>query len=395
MEKKYSLKFVLTLMFSTLALTSLVLGLLFYFYFQTPDKDRVNTDELDELLDVISTRFIGQYDVDELLEFAKRAIVDALDDDWTFYMNPEEYSDFLQNSDNRYHGIGVEVTLDDEFGGIRVRNVYRNSGAFNAGVLAGDVIVAIDGESIRGLDLTEIRTLLRRELDSIALITVLRDDIDLHDLTVLYSIVFTDPVEFQMLDGNIGYISLRNFEYGAASSFIDAVEALVKEGAVAFIYDVRSNNGGKVNEMTDILDFLLPEGEIFIAVSREGYERITMSDANFIDKPAVVLVNTFSFSGAEYFAAMLSEYEYAHTVGEQTTGKNRMQTTLRMTNGSAVHISTGEYLTKNRVSLYDIGGFTPDFIIPLTDDEFRLFIMGELDFGDDPQLQKALSLLKD
>jgi len=395
MEKKYSIRDMLTLMLSTLALTSVVLGLVFYVYLHLPGFAKNDSNELDELLDIISQRFIGEYDRDELIEEARRAIVYSLDDDWSYYMTPEEYEYFLQNSDNRYHGIGVEVTADEENGGIRVNNVYMNSGAHSAGIVTGDVIVAIDGESIRGWSMTEIRTALRRELDTTALITVLRYDGNFYDLTVVYSIIFTDPVKYEMLTGNIGYISLRNFEAGAADSFIDAVDTLIEQGAVAFIYDVRSNNGGKVTEMTRILDHLLPEGEIFIAVSYNGEEQITRSDASFIDRPAVVLVNQYSFSGAEYFTAVLSEYDYAFTVGEQTTGKNRMQTTLRLSTGAAVHLSTGEYLTPNRISLFSSGGFTPDYLVPLTEDEFRLFVSGDLSYDSDPQLQKAISLLKD
>jgi len=394
MEKKYSLKDMLTLMFSTLALTTVVLGLIFYVYLRFPVKNISDPQDFGELMDVISTRFIGEFDADELFEAARRAIVYALDDDWSYYMTAEEYERFLQNSDNRYHGIGVEVTTDEENGGIRVNNVYRDSGAELAGILPGDVIVAIDGESIRGWTMSEIRDALRRELDTTAVLTVLRYDGNYYDLTVIYSVIFTDPVTYEMLDRNIGYIELRNFESGAANSFINAVDTLISRGAVAFIYDVRSNPGGKVTEMTKILDYLLPEGEIFIAVSHTGDEQITMSDADFIDLPAVVLVNEFSFSGAEYFAAVLSEYDYAFTVGEQTTGKNRMQTTLRLSTGAAVHLSTGEYLTPNRISLFAEGGFTPDFLIPLSEEELRLFSRGELDFGDDPQLQKALLLLK-
>jgi carboxyl-terminal processing protease len=198
-----------------------------------------------------------------------------------------------------------------------------------------------------------------------------------------------------MLDGNIGYVRLRNFDEGAGDRFIAAVNELIESGAVAFIYDVRSNPGGRVGEVTQILDFLLPEGEIFISVDRSGEEQITMSDADFIDVPAVVLVNSYSFSGAEYFAAMLDEYDYAVTAGEQTTGKNRMQSTIALPNGGAVHISTGHYLTKNRVSLFDTDGYTPNYIVTLSEDEWNLFIRGNLEKDNDPQIQKAISVIAD
>jgi len=394
MYNRYSLKFVLTLVFSASALTCVIFSLLFYFHFGSlrPVTQRAeNTNEFTELLNVISNRFIGNFDLSDITDAAMRAAVDSLEDDWSFYMNAEEYTEYLATADNRYTGIGVEVNIEAE-NGVRVVGVYRNSGADIAGMRLDDLIIAVDGENIIGLSLIEIRALLRRPLGDSAVLTVIRNNEEL-DLTVLYNIVFIDPVTFEMLDNNIGYVILQNFEADAGNSFIAAVNELIEQGAVGFIYDVRSNNGGRVGEVTQILDFLLPEGEIFITVNRGGAEQITWSDANFIDIPAVVLVNSFSYSGAEFFAAMLSEYDYAPTVGEPTTGKNRMQTTIRLSNGGAVHLSTGHYLTKNRVSLFDTGGFTPDHVVEFSEKELELFMRGELELSEDRQLQMALSLL--
>jgi len=384
----------LTLVFTASALTCVILSVLFFLYIGNRDRTNAVSDGFAELIGVIDERFIGELDIDEITDAAKRAAVDALDDDWSYYMSPIEYAEFLRNSNNRYSGIGVDVMIDEETDGMKVLGVYSNSGADMAGIVIGDIVTAVDGESIIGLTLAEIRVMLRRPLGSTAVLTVLRADGEYQEITVLYDIVFTDPVSFEMLEGNVGYLALRNFEEDAAESFISAVNELISMGARGIIYDVRNNNGGRVSEVTQILDFLLPEGEIFISVDRSGIEKITRSDANFIDLPAVVLVNEFSYSGAEFFAAMLCEYDYAATVGEQTTGKNRMQTTIPLSNGGAVHISTGHYLTKNRISLYDIGGFTPEFIVPMTDEEMQLFHRGDLEKSADPQLLKALLLLE-
>ena len=406
MNRKYSLGVVLTLVLTASALTSLLLSLLFMLspqsnYLQLgPASQRqhreesISNDRFAELLHVIDERFIGNFDLTEITEAALRSAVDSLDDEWSYYMNPEEYASFLASSNNRYHGIGVEVKMDEETTGMLILGVYSDSGADLAGIVVGDIVTAVDGESILGLTLPDIRQMLRRPLGETAVLTVLRADGEYHDITVLYSIVFTNPVTFEMLHGSIGYVILRNFEEDSGDRFISAVNELIEMGAVAFIYDVRNNNGGRVTEVTKILDFLLPEGEIFISVDRSGVERITRSDAAFIDLPAVVLVNERSYSGAEFFAAMLFEYEYAVTIGEQTTGKNRMQTTIPLDNGGAIHLSTGHYLTKNRISLYDVGGFTPDFLIVMTDEERELFNRGDLERTLDPQFMKALSILQ-
>jgi len=418
MKERYSLKFVLTLVISTSALTALILSIVFFTSFYTnrnisvrPGSQNVNAtisesgnieterrdtniDDFGELLDIIETQFIGSYNIDEIINFAMAAAVDSLDDIWSHYMSPEEYTEFLATANNRYAGIGVTVMIDEETEGMKVLGVYEGSGAYQAGMVIGDIVVAVDGESIIGLSLNEIRYMLRRQIGETAEITVLRYDGEYEVLTVLFSIVFINPVSFEMLPGNIGYVRLRNFDQDAGVNFIEAVNTLIDMGAVAFIYDVRNNGGGRVNEVTRILDFLLPEGEIFISVDRSGVENIIMSDDNWIDMPAVVLVNSYSFSGAEFFAAMLYEYNYAATVGEQTTGKNRMQSTIPLANGGAVHISTGHYLTKNRISLFDVGGFTPQYLIDLTEEERAYFVRGQLDWDSDPQFQKALALLE-
>ncbi len=119
-----------------------------------------------------------------------------------------------------------------------------------------------------------------------------------------------------------------------------------------------------------------------------------MSDQDNVKLPSVILVNRFSFSAAEYFAACLSEYDYAVAVGQQTTGKNRSQITLPLPNGGALHISSGEYLTPNRVSLTEQGGFAPAYVIPMSDEDNALLYSGSLDPSKDIQLQKAIEILK-
>lgn len=395
MKKKYSLTFVLTSLFIAMSLTALVMCAIAYVAVQSIKGDVQEAENygFDEILGIIDDKYIGSYDPDELIVEAKRAVIDALDDNWSYYMTPDEFAQYLISSENTYHGIGVEVLMDDEAGGIKVTNVYSNSGAQAAGIVPGDTITAIDGASIRGLSLVDVRSALRRELGDTALLTVLRSSGDYEDVTVVYNVIFTDPVSFEMFDGNIGYIKLRNFDGESGKGFVDAVDTLVAEGAEALIFDVRSNFGGRVNEMAMMLDYLLPEGVIFISVDEYGREETIKSDAAFIDLPAVVLVNSNSYSGAEYFTATLSEYGYAVTVGEPTTGKNRMQATFRTSDGGAVHISTGMFLTPNHIDLFEQGGYTPDYVVPLSDEELIAFYSGEMSFDNDPQLQRAIELI--
>ena len=383
----------LTLMLLASTLTCLITSLILVSYYRVAPNIKGAVREYRELLEKIDNVYIGHFDVDEVSAAALHAAVEALGDRWSYYMTPVEYANYLDRSNNRFTGIGVGVVVDTETGYIRVQYVIKGSAAETAGLEAGDLITGVDGEDIHGNDIDELRTLLLRPIGETVDLSVLRADGDTQMITVVYSYVFNDPVEFELIGDEIGYVSLSNFDAGSADSFISAVQTLIEQGAEGFIFDVRSNGGGRVTEMTRILDFLLPEGEIFVTVDRSGREESIYSDAKMIDKPAVVLVNSNSFSAAEYFAATLREYGYAEIVGEHTTGKSRMQNNFVFPWGGALHISTSEYLTRNRVRLHDVGGLEPDHTVPLSDEEYMLFVTGRLDKDDDPQLQQALLLL--
>ena len=393
MRKLLRIIIILTLMLLASALTCLILALTIGRDLGILDNRFTDVREYAALLERIEDTYIGEYNKTEVKTAALRAAVDSLDDSWSYYFTSEEYAEYLDSSNNRFTGIGVNVVIDDETGGIRIQSIYKNSAASIAGILADDVIIAVDGESIIGIDMDQLSALLSRPIGETVVLSVIRNETVIDEIAVEYGYVFLDPVSFELFEGNIGYISLANFDGGSGIAFISAVDQLIEMGAVSLVFDVRNNGGGRVSEMTLILDYLLPEGEIFVAVDKEGIEDIIESTSEMIDLPCVVLINRYSYSAAEYFAATLSEYDYAITVGQKTTGKSRSQVTYRLPGGSAVHISTGQYLTKNRVSLYDTGGLTPDYEVDFTKDEMLLFLSGHLAYEDDPQLAASLNLL--
>jgi carboxyl-terminal processing protease len=140
-----------------------------------------------------------------------------------------------------------------------------------------------------------------------------------------------------------------------------------------------------------MLDYLLPEGEIFVSVSKDGTEKVETSDASCVEMPMAVLVNQNSYSAAEFFAAALREYDWATVVGQQTTGKGRSQITKRLSDGSALHISTKKYMTPSRVDLSEVGGITPDIEIEISDEDFTSLYYDQLSHEDDEQLQAAVN----
>ena len=224
------------------------------------------------------------------------------------------------------------------------------------------------------------------EKNTKVVLTVLREAQTL-DITVTRKVIHSKVAQGQMLTDTIGYVSIDNFHDAAAKETIVVIEELLGQGAEKLIFDVRDNPGGYVHEMVKLLDYLLPEGPLFRSVSYSGKEDLEESDAECLDLPMAVLINGNTYSAAEFFAAALSEYDWAVTVGAPTTGKGYYQTTIQLGDGSAVQLSTGAYTTPNGVNLTEVGGLTPD----VAEAAAETYVTVE----EDPQIQAAILALEE
>ena len=196
-----------------------------------------------------------------------------------------------------------------------------------------------------------------------------------------------------MLPGNVGLVTIANFDSRCASESIAAIESLLEQGATSLIFDVRYNPGGYAHELVQLLDYLLPEGDLFIAEDYLGNRSVDGSDASCLEIPMVVMVNGDSFSAAEFFAAALRDYEWATVVGEQTVGKGYFQQSFELSDGSAVNLSVGKYFTPGGISLAGIG-VTPDVEVTVDEETWIDIYYGYLEPEEDPQIQAALDLLR-
>ena len=318
--------------------------------------------KLDVLEKLITDRFIGEVDQTAIEDAAAGAMIAALGDRWSYYIPADEFAAYMEQMNNAYVGIGVTVMLGED-GNIQVVEVVSGGPAEEAGILANDQIIAVDGQSVSGMDLNDSKTLIQGEENTTVEITVKRDDGE-HTFTVTRRTIATPVVESQMLEGNIGFIAIANFNSNCAKETIAAIESLRSQGAQKLIFDVRNNPGGYAAELVEVLDYLLPEGKLFTTVDYTGKEHTDMSDAACLEIPMAVLVNGNSYSAAEFFAAAMAEYDAAVVVGEKTSGKGYFQTTFRLPDGSAVGLSIGKYFTPKGVSLEKVG-ITPDVPVVL------------------------------
>ena len=254
-----------------------------------------------------------------------------------------------------------------------------------------DLIVAVEGQDVTAASSTEVRDLVKGEEGTFVSITVRRQGEEV-TLSVERRQVQTPVAAGQMLNGNVGLVTIENFDSRCAEETIAAIESLLAAGAEKLIFDVRHNPGGYASELVKVLDYLLPEGELFRAVSYDGRENIDYSDESCLEIPMAVLVNGSSYSAAEFFAAAMAEYDAAIVVGEQTTGKGYFQQTYKLSDGSAVSLSVGKYYTPKGVSLAETG-ITPDILIPVEEETAAKIYYGTLDPMEDPHILAALEAL--
>lgn len=352
--------------------------------------------KLTQIRGLVDRYFIGEVDETKLADAAASGMIEGLDDEWSYYISAEDYASYLETVTNSYVGIGVTITSQDVKQGLKITDVTPDSPAYQAGLEIGDLVLAVEGRPImdgseNALDLTETKNLVRGEEGTQVTLTISHDGVE-RDVTITRAKIKTINVSWEMLDGQLALIRIRNFEQDASKDTIAAIKEARAQGAVALIFDVRYNPGGFKNELVKLLDYLLPEGPLFRSVDYNGKESVEYSDASFLDMPMVVLCNYQSYSAAEFFPAALQEYHAATIIGEQTYGKGRFQTTMKLDDGSAINISIGQYTTPNGVSL--VGkGITPDILVELSDEQKQQLYYNLLDKADDAQLQKAIELL--
>lgn len=349
-------------------------------------------DKLDELAGLIEYYFIGEADPAAMEDAAAAAMVDALGDRWSYYMTAGDYQAYLEQMRNAYVGIGITITIMEDESGFEVTKVNEGGPAEDAGMIAGDVIVGIEGQSAAGMTTTAARDLVRGKEGTMVNLTVLRDE-ETIEMTIERKTVQTPVAEYQMLDDQIGLVTIYNFDERCEQETLAAIEALLEQDAQALIFDVRGNPGGYKKELVNILDYLLPEGPLFRSEDYAGKVTVDESDAKYLDMPMAVLVDGNSYSAAEFFAAALDEYDAAIVVGTQTSGKGYFQSSFELDDGSAVGLSIGKYTTPNGVSLADVG-ITPEVYVEVDEETAFAIYAGTLEPADDPQIQAAIAALK-
>ena len=340
--------------------------------------------KLAQLYAMIDSRYVGQVDKTAITDIAAYAMVAALEDPWSYYIPADQYAAHLENENNEYVGVGIAISKRQDETGYDITDVTPNGPAQQAGILPGDIVTHADGHFLGELDMSEVRNIIMGKANTQVQFTVLREE-KILEFSVTRKTIHTPAATGQMLTDTVGLVRIDNFHWGCAKESIAVIEQLLDQGAQSLVLDVRDNPGGFTDELVELLDYLLPEGPLFKTVNEDGWEKVDQSDAQCLKLPMAVLINGNSYSAAEFFAAALSEYDWAVTVGEKTVGKGYYQVTKPLIDGSAVNLSVGKYYTPNGVNLAEVGGLTPD--VPV--EAAQIAVTPE----EDPQIMAAIAAL--
>ena len=337
---------------------------------------------------ILENEYIGELDDEQMLEMAIKGYVAGVGDEYTVYYTPAEMSDEYDTAMGNYVGIGIYMIVNYEEGTITVVETMENSPAADAGLKEGDIIYAVDGEEITPDNVQDMSNKIKGEENTTVKLGIKRDDETL-EIEVERRRIEVSHIESKMLDDDIAYIQISDFDGGVAKEFKENYEKLASQGAKSLIIDIRSNGGGVVDEAIDILEMICDKGSILlIETDKHENETITYSEEEpIVDIPIVVLVNGNSASASEIFAGALKDLEKATIIGTQTYGKGVIQTLIRLKDGSGLKMTTDEYCTPNRNKINKIG-IEPDIIVELPDD------IVELTEENDTQLQRAIEELK-
>lgn len=351
------------------------------------------SSKLDQLERLIQQRFIGEVDVTAIEDAAAEAMIEALGDRWSYYIPASQYQTNEENMKNAYVGIGITIQKREDDTGFDILLVEPDGGAKAAGILPGDVLVEVEGSSVIEIGINGTRDLIRGDANTQVELVILREGERL-TFSVTRQTIQVQVASGVLLEEDIGLVTIVNFNDRCAQETIAVIEELQQQGAEKLIFDVRNNPGGYKTELVKLLDYLLPEGDLFRSVYYNGKETVDTSDASCLDLPMAVLINGNSYSAAEFFAAALDEYDKAVLVGEPTVGKGNFQNTFQLSDGSGVALSVGKYYTPKGVCLADVGGLQPEVPVPVDADVAAQIYAGVLEPSADPQIQAAIAALK-
>jgi len=328
---------------------------------------------------------------------AIQEMLELLDDPYTRFLPPEDFKNLQVDTQGELTGVGIQIALDEDTQQVVVVAPIEDTPAFEAGIIARDAIVEIDGKSTEGLELNQVVSMIRGKPGTSVLLTMERDGERL-EFNVTRARIEIHPVRARVEAtdrGNIGYIRLNQFSANAADEMRAAIRDLEGEGIEGYVLDLRSNPGGLLFASIEIARMWYDEGTIVSTVNRRGISRQERANNSALtDKPLVVLVDGGSASASEILSGAIQDLDRGKLVGTKTFGKGLVQSVRRLGDGSGIAVTIAKYLTPNDRDI-NKEGIVPDVVVELTEEQSEELRGDRSRIGtlDDPQFAKAADVL--
>ena len=325
---------------------------------------------------------------------AIREMLELLDDPYTRFMDPQEFRNMQIDTSGELTGVGIQLAQDEETNELIVVAPIEDTPAFDAGIMARDVIVSIDGQSTEGMDTNAAVNLIRGPVGTEVNLTIRRGDQEM-DFLLQRALIEIHPVRYSVQQQNgeqVGYIRLNQFSANASEEMRDAIQDLEAQGVSGYVLDLRINPGGLLYASIDIARMWLDEGIIVSTVSRQGMaEQEVANGTALTDKPLVVLVDGGSASASEILSGALQDNSRAVLVGTRTFGKGLVQSVRGLGDGSGLAVTVAKYLTPNNRDINE-QGIEPNIVVELTEEQRQELFGVSNKIGTDEDLQYRTAL---
>lgn len=364
-----------------------------------------NLELFADVLSIVQKSYVKELSSKDLIYGAIRGVINTLDPHSQF-LEQEEYKEMKIETEGEFGGLGIEITIKDGY--LTIVTPLEDTPAYNAGLKPGDRIIKIDGKSIENITLNEAVKMLRGEPGTKITLTILRPDKkEFMEFTVERSHIKLESVkDAQIIADDIGYIRITQFQENTFEDLKKALEKLLPQAVEGLVLDLRNNPGGLLQDAVDVAGLFLEAPKLIVSTKGrlpdQNQEFNSKNKSPIKDTPIVILINKGSASGAEIIAGAIKDWHRGILIGTNTFGKGSVQSVLPLRDGSALKLTTATYFTPNGTDINEIG-IKPDIEIVLTSEEEEKLWKAKakpeekeekLDLSIDPQLQRAVDLLK-